>query len=53
MRCGGAQISDRNASFIIADRGTTARDVHRLIDLIRDRVLARFHLELELEISVW
>jgi UDP-N-acetylmuramate dehydrogenase len=52
-RVGGAEVSDRHANFIIAHAGATARDVLRLIDLIRSRVQERFHVELELEISVW
>ncbi len=52
-KVGGAQISDRDANCIIADPGTSARDVLRLIDLMRSRVQDRFHLDLELEISVW
>jgi UDP-N-acetylmuramate dehydrogenase len=52
-RIGGAQVSERHASYIIADPGTTAKEVLRLIELIRSRVLERFHIELELEISVW
>jgi len=52
-RVGGAQVSDRNASYVIADPGTTAHDVLRLIDQVRGRVQERFHIELELDISVW
>lgn len=52
-RVGGAHVSDRHANFIVAEPGTSARDVLRLIDLIRSRVEERFHVELELEISVW
>jgi len=52
-RVGGAEISDRDANYIIADPGAAARDILRLIDLIRSRVQERFHVELELEISVW
>jgi UDP-N-acetylmuramate dehydrogenase len=52
-RVGGAEVSERHANFIIAHPGATARDVLRLIDLIRSRVQERFHVELELEISVW
>jgi UDP-N-acetylmuramate dehydrogenase len=52
-KVGGAQVSDRDANCIVADPGTTARDVLRLIDLMRSRVQDRFHLDLELEISVW
>jgi UDP-N-acetylmuramate dehydrogenase len=52
-RVGGAEVSERDANFIIAQPGTTARDVLRLIDLIRTRVQERFHVDLELDISVW
>lgn len=52
-RVGAAVVSDRNANFIIAEPGAATRDVLRLIDLIRTRVQDRFHLELELAISVW
>ncbi|MBI2807019.1 MAG: UDP-N-acetylmuramate dehydrogenase [Planctomycetes bacterium] len=50
---GGAQVSDRNANCIMVETAATARDVIRLIDLIRTRVQDRFRLELELAISVW
>jgi UDP-N-acetylmuramate dehydrogenase len=52
-KVGGALISDRDANYVIAEPGATARDVLRLIDLMRSRVQERFHLELELEISIW
>jgi UDP-N-acetylmuramate dehydrogenase len=52
-KVGGAQVSDRDANYIVAEPGTSARDVLRLIELMRSRVQDRFHLELELEISVW
>jgi UDP-N-acetylmuramate dehydrogenase len=52
-RVGGAEVSERHANFIVVQPGGAARDVLRLIDLIRSRVQERFHVELELEISVW
>jgi UDP-N-acetylmuramate dehydrogenase len=52
-RVGGAEVSDRDANFIIAHTGATARDVLRLIDMIRSRVRECFHVDLELDISVW
>jgi UDP-N-acetylmuramate dehydrogenase len=52
-RVGGAEISERDANFIVAHPGATARDVLRLIDLVRSRVQERFGVELELEIAVW
>jgi UDP-N-acetylmuramate dehydrogenase len=50
---GGAEISDRDANCVVVHPGATARDVLRLIDLLRSRVQERFHVELELEIAVW
>ena len=52
-RVGGAEVSDRDANFIVVHTGATARDVLRLIDLVRSRVHERFGVELELEITVW
>lgn len=52
-RVGGAEISDRDANYVVAQPGATARDVHRLIDLVRARVRERFNVDLELEISEW
>ena len=52
-KVGGAHVDDRNANYVVADRGTAARDVLRLIDLVRARVAERFNVELELAISVW
>src|SRR5262249_19511492 len=52
-RVGGAEVSERDANYIVAHSGATARDVLRLVDLIRSRVQERFHVELELDISVW
>ncbi len=53
MRVGGAEVSDRDANFIVVHAGATARDVLRLIDLVRSRVQERFGVDLELEITVW
>jgi UDP-N-acetylmuramate dehydrogenase len=52
-RVGSAEVSERHANFIVVQSDGSARDVLRLIDLIRSRVQERFHVELELEISVW
>jgi UDP-N-acetylmuramate dehydrogenase len=52
-RVGGAEVSERHANFIVVEAGASARDVLRLIELIHSRVQERFHVELELEISVW
>jgi UDP-N-acetylmuramate dehydrogenase len=52
-RIGGAEVCDRHANFIIADKGATSQDVQRLIDLVRSRVMDRLSVELELEIEIW
>ncbi len=52
-KVGAAAISERNPNYVVAEPGATARDVLRLIDLVRTRVLDRFHVELELALSVW
>jgi UDP-N-acetylmuramate dehydrogenase len=52
-RVGGAEVSDRDANYIIVYAGATSRDVLRLIDLMRVRVLERFNIPLEQEITVW
>ncbi len=52
-KVGGAEVSERHANFIVAGDGCTARDVLRLVDLVRSRVAEKFGVELELEIKVW
>ena len=52
-RFGGAVVSDRHANFIVAERDTTATDVIRLIDVVRERVRAAFGVELETEVDIW
>ncbi|HZT83655.1 MAG TPA: UDP-N-acetylmuramate dehydrogenase [Gemmataceae bacterium] len=52
-RVGGAEVSERDASYVVVHPGATARDVLRLIDLVRSRVQERFGVELELEMAVW
>ncbi len=51
-RCGGAQISEQHANFIVNLGGATAGDVKALIDLARERVAAQFGVELELEVHM-
>ena len=52
-KVGGAEVSERDANFIVVHPGATSRDVLRLIDLIRSRVAERFNVDLELEITLW
>lgn len=52
-RMGGAEVSDRHANFVIADPGTSSRDVLMLIELVRSRVNERLGVALETEIEIW
>jgi UDP-N-acetylmuramate dehydrogenase len=52
-RVGGAELSERNANFMVAHPGTGARDVLRLVEMVRTKVRECFNVELELGISVW
>jgi UDP-N-acetylmuramate dehydrogenase len=53
QRVGGAEVSERNANYVIAHPGTTARDVLRLMDLLRSRVRENTGIDLEPELVVW
>ena len=52
-KVGGATVNDRDASYVVVEPGSSARDVLRLLELVRSRVLEHFKVELEQEISVW
>jgi UDP-N-acetylmuramate dehydrogenase len=53
MRVGGVEVSDRDCNYFLVHAGASARDVLRLIDLVRSRVQERFNVTLEQEITVW
>lgn len=50
---GRAKVSFKHANFIINTGGATARDVLRLMSLIRKRVREKFNIDLEPEIKIW
>ncbi len=52
-RVGGAVISERHANFIVNRCQATAADIFKLMDLIRERVLKAYRVELEEEVIVW
>jgi UDP-N-acetylmuramate dehydrogenase len=52
-RVGAAQVSDRNANFIVAQPGTTAADVIALADKMRNAVRNALGVSLEQELKVW
>ena len=53
QKVGGAEVSERNANYVVANPGTTARDVLRLMDLLKSKVRERTGIELEPELVVW
>lgn len=52
-KVGDAQISDRNANFIVAGPQATSRDVLELIERVRASVAERTGVELETSLEVW
>jgi UDP-N-acetylmuramate dehydrogenase len=52
-RVGGAEVSDRDANYVVVHPAATSRDVLRLIDLVRVRVQESFKVQLEQELTVW
>lgn len=52
-RVGDAEISPRNANFIVAGSNATSRDVLELIEQVRQGVAERVGVELELAVEVW
>jgi len=52
-RVGGAVISERHANFIVNRYQATASDIFKLMEVIRERVLKTYGIELEEEVIVW
>jgi UDP-N-acetylmuramate dehydrogenase len=53
QKVGGAEISERNANYVVAHPGTTARDILQLMDLAQTKVKATSGITLERELHVW
>lgn len=52
-RCvGDAEISQKHANFIINRGSATASDIESLIELAREAVLNKFHIELKTEVRI-
>lgn len=49
---GGAQVSEKHANFIINRNGATSKDVLKLIDLVKKKVMDNYSIPLELEIKI-
>jgi len=52
LQVGGSRVSDIHGNFVINQGGATASDALRLIDEVRERVLERTGVALELEVRV-
>ncbi len=50
LRVGGAQVSEKHAGFVVNTGGATCADILELVRQVRERVLARTGIELELEV---
>jgi UDP-N-acetylmuramate dehydrogenase len=53
FRVGGAQVSEKHANFIVAEKGCTADDVLRLIKIIQEKVSERNQIDLDTEVQIW
>ncbi len=49
---GGAQVSEKHANFIVNRSGATSKDVLKLIDVVRKKVMDNYKINLELEIKI-
>jgi UDP-N-acetylmuramate dehydrogenase len=52
LRVGAAEIAQKHGNYIVNMGGASSSDVLRLIDIIRERVLLAFGIELALEIRI-
>ncbi len=52
-RVGGAEVSDRNANYVVVHTGASARDVLRLMEMIRSRVHETSGVLLQQALAVW
>lgn len=53
VKVGGAALSERNLNYVVVEPGATARDVLRLIDLVRAKVEERLGINLAMALMVW
>jgi UDP-N-acetylmuramate dehydrogenase len=52
-KSGAAEVSERNANYVVAHPGTTAKDILKLLDTVRVRVKDDSGLTLEQDLNVW
>lgn len=53
FRVGDAELSGRNANFVITGRNAKSSDVQSLIETVRDRVRERMGVDLEVALEIW
>jgi UDP-N-acetylmuramate dehydrogenase len=53
MRLGGAEVSQKHATFLIAHPGCTADDIKRLIGIVKEKVWEKHEIGLETEVQIW
>ena len=53
LTIGGAKISTKHANFIVNTGKAKARDVLKLIDIIKKTIRKKFNIDLQLEIEKW
>lgn len=53
LRIGGAELSERNSNYVVANPGTTSADILQLIARVRDTVKEKLGIALEQELHVW
>lgn len=53
LQVGGAEVSDKHANFIMANKGCKSSDVVELISKIRAKVSEKFDVDLDLELEIW
>ena len=52
-RVGGVELSDRNANHAVVEADATSRDVLGLIDYLKEGVMQRLGVELQIAIEIW
>src|SRR6185437_12983528 len=52
-KIGSAELSERNANYVVAQAGSTAADIVHLMDHVRDRVKERTGVTMERELHIW
>ncbi len=52
-KVGGAELSERNANYVVAHPGTTSADILALVEKVRGTVKDKLGIALEQELHVW